>query len=251
MTLVPSLLDEVARNLRHTSDRVALFEVARTYFRRPADLPYERRTLAVAISGRRRPSSWQEPEPGPHSFYDLKGILEAIMGALGICDWTVEAAAHPGLHPGRSAAVRLGAREAGYLGEVHPLVAERFGIEGWPALVAEIDLDVLFPRASGVHVFHPIPRHPAAIRDIAVIVSRQVPAADVMRVIREAGGDLLESAHIFDVYEGEQAGADSRSIAVALQFRAPGATLTQEEVAELMERVIESLRTELRASLRE
>jgi phenylalanyl-tRNA synthetase beta chain len=251
MTLVPSLLDEVARNLRHTEERVALFEIARTYFRRPADLPYERRTLALATSGRREPATWQAPSPGPHSFFDIKGVLEATLDALGICDWSVEARSHPALHPGRAAVLRVGAQEVGFVGELHPLVAERFEIEGWPVQVAEIDLDAVFPRASDLHVFRPIPRHPAAHRDVAVIVSRQTPAAEVMRVIREAGGDLLESAHIFDVYEGEQAGAEARSIAVALDFRAPGATLTQDEVAELMDRVVTALRTELGASLRE
>jgi phenylalanyl-tRNA synthetase beta chain len=137
------------------------------------------------------------------------------------------------------------------LGELHPLIAERFEIEGWPVQVAEIDLDTVFPLASDTHVYRPVSRHPAVHRDIAVAVSRSTPAADVLRVVREAGGDLLESAQIFDVYEGEQAGADARSIAVALEFRAPGATLTQDEVSGLMERVVDALRAELNAGLRE
>jgi phenylalanyl-tRNA synthetase beta chain len=145
----------------------------------------------------------------------------------------------------------VGALNVGYLGELHPLVSEKFEIEGWPVQVAEIDLDSVFPHASDVHVFHPIPRHPAAHRDIAVTVSRGTPAAEIMRVIREAGGDLLESARIFDVYEGEQAGADAKSVAVALDFRAPGATLTQEDVGNLVDRVVTALQTELGASLRE
>jgi phenylalanyl-tRNA synthetase beta chain len=251
MTLVPSLLDEVARNLRHTDQHIAFFEIARTYFRRPADLPYERHTLAVALSGRRQPASWQGAEPGPYSFFDVKGLIASALEALGVCDWSVEAAVHPALHPGRSAVLRVGALDVGYLGELHPLVSEKFEIEGWPVQVAEIDLDSVFPHASDVHVFHPIPRHPAAHRDIAVTVSRGTPAAEIMRVIREAGGDLLESARIFDVYEGEQAGADAKSVAVALDFRAPGATLTQEDVGNLVDRVVTALQTELGASLRE
>lgn len=250
-TLVPSLLEEIARNLRHMEDRVAFFEVARTYFRRPSDLPYERRTLAIALSGRRQPRSWQESEPGPYTFFDLKGMLEGVLNALGVQGWSVEPVPHPSLHPGRSARLCVGAREAGYLGELHPLVAERFEIEGWPVQVAEIDLDTVFPLASDTHVFRPVSRHPAVHRDIAVAVSRSTPAADVLRVVREAGGDLLESAQIFDVYEGEQAGADARSIAVALEFRAPGATLTQEEVSGMMERIVDALHAELNAGLRE
>lgn len=251
ITLVPSLLDEVGRNLRHTDEHIAFFEIARTYFRRPADLPYERRTLAIAASGRRAHASWQDPEPAPYSFFDMKGLIAGVLETLGVCDWALEPVPHPALHPGRSAMVLLGIRDAGYIGEIHPLVAERFGVEGWPIQVAEIDLDTIFPHATDTHVFHPIPRHPAARRDIAVTVPRDTPAAEVMRVVREAGGDLLEEARIFDVYDGEQAGADAKSIAVALHFRAPGATLTQEDVSALMDRVLGALQSELRAGLRE
>lgn len=251
LTLLPSLLDEIARNLRHTEEYLALFEVARTYFRRPADLPYERRTLALALSGRREPVSWQSPEPQPYSFYDLKGMVTAILDALGVANWRVVAREHPALHPGRAAVIQLPGRDVGFLGELHPEVAERFEIEDWPVQVAELDLDAIFPVASDVHVFRPIPRLPAARRDIALVVPSELPAGEVLRVVKSAGGDILESARIFDVYAGEPLPADCKSIAVAMEFRAPGHTLAQDEVVEGMERIVDAARGELGAAIRE
>ena len=251
LTLVPSLLDVAARNLKHTDERLAFFEIDRTFFRRPAGLPYERRTLALTLSGRRRPRTWQEPAPEPYSFFDLKGMLSGVLDSLQIDGWTVEAASHPALHPGRSAVIRLGGRDVAFLGELHPEVAETFDIEGRRVQVAEVDLDSLFARASDRRVFRPLPRYPAALRDLAVVVPQDVPAAEVMRVVREAGDALLESSQIFDAYQGDPLPAGAKSIAVALEFRAPGATLTQDEVGAVMDRIVHALSNELGATLRE
>jgi phenylalanyl-tRNA synthetase beta chain len=96
-----------------------------------------------------------------------------------------------------------------------------------------------------------LPRFPSAFRDIAVVVEEEVPAAEILRVIRQAGGDLLESTRLFDVYAGDPLPTGTKSIAVAMEFRAPGATLTQEEVSEVMDRIVSALGRELHATLRE
>jgi phenylalanyl-tRNA synthetase beta chain len=251
MTLLPSLLDEVARNLRHADERVAFFEIGRTYFRRPAQLPYERRSLGIALSGRRTAGSWQDPAPAAYSFYDVKGMLVALLNALQVGGWEVSAVAHPYLHPGRGAALHLRGREVALFGELHPLVGERFEIQGWPVQVAEIDLDSIYAEASRTHLFRPIPRHPAARRDVAVVVPLETAAESVLRTVRQAGGSLVERASIFDVYAGEPLPPGSKSIAVALEFRAPGQTLTQEEVADSMEKIVSSVERDLNATIRE
>jgi phenylalanyl-tRNA synthetase beta chain len=250
LTLLSSALDVVSRNLKHTDERVAFFEVARTYFPRTDELPYERRTLVLALSGRRRPRGWQDPEPPAFSFYDGKGMVSLVLDALQVEGWTVQPSEHPALHPGRAAAVVLDGRQVGYLGELHPLVAERFEIEGWPAQVAEIDLDALFSVASDRHVVRPIPRYPAAYRDLAVVVDQDVPAAEVLRVVRQTGGDIVESATIFDVYAGPQLPADKKSIAVGMELRASEATLGQDEIAAAMDRIVHALQEELGGTLR-
>jgi phenylalanyl-tRNA synthetase beta chain len=245
------VLDVVARNMRHTEERLAFFEIARTYFQRPEDLPYERRALALALSGRREPRSWQTPSSAPYSFYDLKGIVAAVLEELQIADWQVEPHEHPALHPGRSAVLCLDGRDVAFLGELHPDVAAAFDIEGWPVQVAEIDLDTLFSAASPARTFRSLPRYPAALRDIAVVLDADQPSARVMHIVRSAGGDLLESAEIFDVYAGDPLPQGKKSIAISLELRAPGATLTQDEVNEVMDRVTDSLKGELNATLRE
>lgn len=251
LTLLPGLLDVIARNRKETDERLAFFEIDRTFFQRPEDLPYERRTLGLALCGHREPSTWQTPRPAEFSFFDLKGLLQAVLDVLQIEGWQVEARAHPSLHPGRAATVRLRGHDVAYVGELHPAVAAKFDIEGGRVQVAEMDLDTVFSLASDTRVFHPLPRYPAAHRDIAVVVEQEVPAGEVLRLVRQAGDDVLESARIFDVYQGEPLPADAKSIAVSLDFRAPGATLTQEEVGEIMERIVATLGRELGATLRE
>lgn len=253
LSLVPSLLDVVAGNLKHTDERLAFFEIGRTFFRRPGDqeLPYERRTVGIALSGRRQPASWADPQPGPFTFYDVKGLIEAVLNALQVDGWHIEQAPHPALHPFRSAVIRLRGHSVAYLGELHPTVAARFHIEGWRVQVAEIDLDSLLAASSRGHRFHPLPRYPAAYRDVALVVKDDVPAGAVLAAVRSAGDSILESARIFDVYRGDPLPAGEKSIAVGLTFRVPGATLTQDEVGAAMARIVSRLEQDLGASLRE
>jgi phenylalanyl-tRNA synthetase beta chain len=253
LSIVPNLLEVLARNLRHTDERVAFFELGRTIFRCAggADLPYERRTLALALAGKRRVATWQEPQPGPYTFFDLKGMLESVVGGLHVSGWHVAAAEHPALHPGRSAVLRLGGHNVAYLGELHPEIAARFDLEGERVQVAEVDLDTLFDHAEPIRSYHPLPRFPAAYRDIAVIVDGSVAAERVIETVRLAGDELLESARIFDVYRGKPLAEEKKSIAIGLTFRAPGATLTQDEVNEAMDHIVAALETELEATLRE
>lgn len=251
LTLVPSLIGVVSRNLKHTDKRVAFFEIARTYFHRTDELPYERRTLGIVLSGKRRPQSWQDTDPSPYNFYDMKGVVAAVMEVLQIENWTIEPAQHPALHPGRAAAVCVGETQVAFLGELHPRVAAGFEIEDWPVQVAELDLDSLFPLATREHTFKSLPRYPSARRDIAVIVARDVPAQAVTDVIRQAGGSLLDSSRIFDVYAGEPLPENRKSIAVALDFRSSEGTLTHEEINRALARIVDALMSELGASLRE
>lgn len=252
LTLLPSLLDVAAHNFKHTEERVEFFEIARTFFPREDDqLPYERRTLSLVLSGRRVPRTWQDTNPGSFSFFDVKGVIEAVLDELQISNWSVRPKRHPSLHPGRSAALCLGDQDVAYFGELHPTVAARFELEGRPTQVAEIDLDALFPHASSEHVFQPLPRFPAAYRDLAVVVTDTVAADDIVRLVRAEGGQVLESAQIFDVYEGGSLPQGTRSIAVQIVFRSPERTLTQEEVDAVVSRIIAALAREFGASLRD
>jgi phenylalanyl-tRNA synthetase beta chain len=253
LTLLPGLLDAVARNLKHTNERVAFFEIAMTYFSRgDAELPYERRTLAIALSGSRKPRTWLEPTPGPYSYYDLKGMLAGVLKDLNISDWSTKPRQHPALHSGRSASLTAGGQEVGYLGELHPEVAAAFEIEGWPTVVAEIDLDALYGHSSDERSFEALPRYPSAYRDLAVVVGQDTPAAEIVRLVHEAGGLLVASARIFDVYSGGQTlPVGKKSVAVELELRAPDATLAQEQISEVIGKIVDALSRTLMAVLRE
>jgi phenylalanyl-tRNA synthetase beta chain len=129
-------------------------------------------------------------------------------------------------------------------------VAEAFELSG-RVLVAEVRLDALLPQAALVRQFSPPPRFPSVDRDLAVFVAAGTPHAEVVRVIRQTGGDLLERADLFDVYEGPQAPSGHRSLAYALRFRAPDRTLTAEEVEAMMTRIRRALQEGLGGRMRE
>lgn len=250
VTAVPSLLDILGHNLKHTEEHLAFFELSRVPFWREHDLPYERRTLTVALTGVRRPRNWGDKTPGPYTFYDVKGAIEVILDAMGIHNWTIEPRPHPALHPGRSAVIQLAGHSVAYLGELHPEVAARFELDSWPAQVAEIDFDSLVAAAGDTRIFREIPRYPAAYRDIAVVIDGSVPAARVMRVVQDAGSGILESARIFDLYRGEPLSPDQKSVAIGLSFRAPGATLAQEEINDAVSNIVSALQSSVGATLR-
>lgn len=241
--ILPGLLEAMRVNLNRRIDAIHLFEIGHTFHRtaegtgRPAGPGgaagiAERRSLGVAMRGR-LVRGWNIPaEVEEVSFFHLKGILEALWAELRLAPQP-ERAARSWLHPGRSARLLLEGEEIGVLGELHPVVAERFELTG-RIEVGEIDLDAVLGRATLRRRFVALPRHPAVERDLALFVPAGVLQAQVLRVIQEAGGGLLEAADLFDVYDGPPSPPQHRSLAYALRFRAPERTLTGEEVDAVM-----------------
>ena len=155
--------------------------------------------------------------------------MEALGAAAGV-GLEARPGAKPFLHPGRSAVVLTpNGHELGWIGELHPLVAGAWDLEG--AAAFELDFDALSDEAQGPAAYRDLTTLPAVLQDIAVVAPNEVSAADVLALVREAGGELLVSARVFDVYEGEQVSEGNRSLAIRLEFRAPDRTLTDEEVA--------------------
>ncbi len=257
--IVPGLLEAMRVNLSRRIDDVHLFEIGRTFHLggaapSSAEGPggaagiAERRTLGVAMRGRLRHGWNVEAEAAEVTFFDLKGILEALWGELQVAPETVpaERARHAWLHPGRGARLLLDGVEVGVLGELHPAAAQRFDLTG-RIYAAEVDLDAILRRATLRRRFVPLPRHPAVERDLALFLPAAVPQSQVLRVITDTGAALLEAVELFDVYEGAQAPAGRRSLAYALRFRAADRTLTGEEVDGVMAAITRALETELGA----
>jgi phenylalanyl-tRNA synthetase beta chain len=182
-------------------------------------------------------------------FYHLKGSVETLMEALGLRKWSVRPDAAPWLHPHRTASLWLDGERVGWLGEVHPEIAERYDLRG-RAYVAEIALQPLLAGADCTPQYYPLPRYPAVARDLAIVVPESVPAGEIERVVREAAGPLLETCEPFDVYTGHPVPEGHKSVALAMRFRDPSSTLEAAEVDAVMGRVRAALRSALGVQVR-
>jgi phenylalanyl-tRNA synthetase beta chain len=230
--LFPGLLESARRNLDAGRGRVALFELARVVLAAPGrDLPDQPVRVAGVMAG------------ADAGYLEMRGVVEVLERALHV-SLQVAADPQPFLHPGRSA--RLG--QSGVLGELHPLVAAEFGIDV-AASVFEIDLSEL-DDGGVMPLYRDVISYPAVRQDIAVVVDAEVPAAQLLAVVREAGGDLLSSADVFDVYRGPQVGEGRQSVAVHLEFQAADRTLTDAEADAVREQIVAALRDRLGGELR-
>ncbi len=259
-TLLGSLLDVAARNLARSVEHVALFESGQVYLNlppmgrnvetgatyRPIDplaglfagereAPFgEPHRLAALAAGPLVERSWRGGGE-PADFFALKAVLEALAGQLGVA-FAFEAAPEPFLHPGRAAAVSIAGVPVGWIGEIHPLVCREWDVEA--AVGFEIATAALIGAATiGEEIYEDVTTFPAVHQDLAVVVPADVTAVAVHDAVLEGGGELLRSARVFDLYEGEQIGEGRVSLALRLEFRAADRTLTDEEVAGLRESI--------------
>ena len=248
-TLLPALLEAMGRNVSRGTSDVALFSVAQVVEptgqtraverictdRRPtgaeiaeldASLPKQPQHVAVALAGLREPAGpWGKGRPVEAA--DAFEAVRVIGRAAGV-EFTLRAAAELPWHPGRCAEVLVGEISVGYAGQLHPAVVERAGLPKGTCVV-ELDLDAV-PIVETL----PAPRvspFPAVFQDISLIVSGDVAAAAVLDAVRDGAGELLEDARLFDVYTGPQIGEWRKSLTVALRFRAPDRTLTEDEAS--------------------
>ncbi len=248
-TFLPSLLEAVALNQRRRQGDVRLFEIGRVYRSESLpleSLPDEVRTLGVVLAGR-VPATWGEP-PREVGFFTAKGLVEEVLRLLGV-EAKFKRADEPFLHPGRSAAVIAGGRQVGWVGEIHPAVADSFELRG-RVYAAELDLDLLIGSELPTAQYVPLPKHPPVERDLALLVPLDVTAESVLAVIRREGGSLLQRVELFDVYEGKQVPQGYRSLAFTMTYQGEDRTLTDEEVTALQERIERALASELGVRVR-
>ncbi len=251
-SVLASVLDAAAANLRHEAD-VRLFEIGKVYLPKPdAKLPDEPRRLAVVLCGRRQPDFWGEVDKAarPLDFFDLKGVVEALAADLHLPAPVFRRSSVACLHPGKAAELEAGGRAIGYFGELHPKTAEAFDLADRAVLVGEFDLEALQAVTPARHGYTPVPRFPAALRDVAVIVPEATPADRVEAEIRAGGGELLRGARLFDLYRGESIGAGTKSLAYALTYQADDRTLTDKEVDRAHKKIQDRLRHVLKAQIR-
>ncbi len=249
-TLMASILDTLSDALRHR-ERVLLFEIGRAYLpQADSSLPSEQRRLSIALAGPRAPASWLSGRDAPRlDFFDIKGVVDALVRELNLPDAQFIPSESPTLHPARSAALVAGGRHVGVFGEVHPRVREHFDFPADPVCLAEFDVEALQSLAAPKR-FKSLPRYPAVREDIAIVVDEDTPAARIQALIEEAGGSMLRSVTLFDLYRGERLGAGKKSLAYALAYQHDERTLTDDEAAKIRARIVKKLQDAAGAELR-
>ena len=236
-SLLPGLLRAVAFNAAHRNGDVSLFELGPVFRRPPVEqeLPDEHERLSVALAG--------------HDASDAVRVLYEIEDALRIDGLALEAATFDGGHPGRGASVKVGDTVVGVVGEIDPDVLAAWDIESRVAWL-DVDVEALVAAPRRPIQMEPVSRFPTSDIDLAFVVDDDVPAGDVERTLREAGGDLLASLELFDVYRGVGVPDGKRSLAFRLRFQAQDRTLTDDEVGRIRARAIDAVTKAHAAELR-
>ncbi len=255
-TLLAGVLESVAANLRHTND-VRVFELGFVYLpKENKPLPDEPRRLAIVMTGRRREDFWSDTATGESTakydldFFDLKGLIEAMAADLHLPQVRYQPSKSGYLHPGKSATLLVHDRSIGDFGELHPRAAESFGLAGRTVLVADFDVEALQSAVPPRYQYVPVPRFPAALRDIAIVVQEQVAADKIAGEIRAGGGELLRDVRLFDVYRGPSIPPGTKSLAYALSYQADDRTLTDKEVDKAHKKIEDRVKHVLKASIR-
>jgi phenylalanyl-tRNA synthetase beta chain len=241
-TLLGSLLDAAQHNVARNGPDVAIFESGTVYRAADGPLADEHHGLGVLLTGALSPRSWRG-EQSQADFFAAKALLGSLLDSFHV-QWSVRAVDWPFLHPGRGAQVLAHTADGqelalGFLGEIHPLVSDSWDLARTAAFA--IDLGKLAAVAPEVAAFQAFGSFPTLRQDLAVTLLLDVSAAAVLERVRRAGGAQLGDVRVFDVYEGAQVGEGRRSLALALTFRALDRTLTDEDVAPLRKRIVETL----------
>lgn len=238
-TLVHSMLEVLAYNAAHFNKEAALFEIAKVYMPKSLpleELPDEKEKLVVGMYGR------------DTDFFEIKGVLEGLFAALGVkAEYVKSDLAF--LHPGRRADVLTDGDKLGFVGEVHPDAAAGYDAEV-RMYVAELSLDALAEHSRAFASFREFSKYPPVERDLAVVVDENVAAADMEAAVESAGAKHLDGAEVFDVYRGGQIGAGKKSVAMNFTFTSAEKTLTDDEVADEMNKILAALKRKTGAKIR-
>jgi len=240
-----NLLAVLSVNKRYEDGGIRLFELGKVYLPRQKDLPSEPEMLCGILSGSRFEKSWHGGDE-LLDFYDAKGVIEGLLSHLGI-EASFEESRDESLHPVKQAAMIIAGNKLGVVGELHPKVLQAFEIPE-AACLFEIDLTALLPFTLGHKMFQPIPRFPTIVRDVALVVDAGVTHQRVEDIIKSF--PLVERVTIFDVYSGGQLPPGKKSLAYSITFQSPTHTLTDEEVNQVQQQILDKLSTELGATLR-
>ncbi len=239
-SLIPSIVRAVSTNVNRKNNEGRLFEIAKIYKsdKLPlTDLPIEQSMLSLALFGE-------------EDFFTIKGVVEDILDQF--CfgkDVKYKKTEEKYLHPTRSASIVIDGEIVGVFGQLHPVVANKFDIDK-PVFVAEICYDKLSEKFVDKIVFKAISKFPQIERDLAITIDDKISCADVVDIIKQAGGEYLDSVSLFDIYKGDQIESGKKSMAFNLIFISNERTLNIEEIDGYIKNILNELRQKLNAELR-
>lgn len=245
-TLLPGLLRAASVNLARRNDTSRLYEIGKVFLDKGGKLPDQPDRLAFVLAGE-RPTTWFGAGTS-FDFIDGTGTWDLLCDKLGLQDAGVAESSRAPFHPGRCANVMLGEIVVGTVGEIHPTVADAFGLAG-RVVAAEFDIDGLIAEQPAWQFIQPS-AFPPVVFDLAFALDLSVPSADVVRAVFSSAGELAENVSVFDVFSGESLGDDRKSIAVRIRLRAADRTLTDEEVAPILKRIADEVESVTGGELR-
>ena len=226
------MLNSLAFNYNHRNKNVRLYELGNVYLPKSlplTELPDERMQFTLGMYGE-------------GDFFTMKGVVEEFFEKVGLRKPAKydPNAGKPYLHPGRQANIIYEGTVVGYIGEVHPAVADNYGI-GERTYVAVLDMKNIVSFATYDRKFEGIARFPAVTRDLSMVVPKQILAGQIEEMIAQRGGKHLESYHLFDLYEGAQIEKGYKSMAYSITFRAKDKTLEESDIASAMKKILNGL----------
>ena len=237
-TVLPSMLEILTRNYNFRNKSARLYELGRTYFEREDGLADEPKVLSLGAYG------------AGMNFFALKGAVEAILRSIRAEGVAFEAVKdNPSYHPGRCAQVLVDGKSVGVFGQIHPLVAQNYGVDV-ELYCAELSFDALFAAMGAAPIYKPLPKFPSVTRDIAVVCGEDVTVGALENAIRKGAKGLLKEVKLFDIYRGKGVEDGKKSVAFNLVLRSDDRSLTSEEADADVKSILEALEKECGAVLR-
>ncbi len=247
VSLWPGLVNVLSQNLSRQQSRMQIFEYGLRFYRQDTEIK-QINVLSGLIAGENASEQWCANQD-PFDFFDLKGDVEALIKLTGQpAGFSFVAEAHPALHPGQAASLRVDNRSVGWLGALHPAHVSKLGLSITPYL---FEIETNFAFEACVPEFVPLSRYPSVRRDLSVVVDEGVTAETLTQEVREAAGDMLKELRVFDVYRGTGVDSGRKSVALGLILQETSRTLTDDDADVVVQAVIGRLEHELEAKIRD
>ena len=243
-TLVPAVIEAAKRNIAQQNKDLWLFETANVYEPKSlplTEVPHERPMACGIMMGKVTEAAWNQAQRDT-DFYDVKGVVDGLLAKLGLTQYNIQPSSESYYHPGVSAHYTVNGLTIANYGELHPQVVKNFDLSG-KVYMFEIDLEAVLSITVPPFRYQSFSKFPGTSRDLAIVAPVSVTSGDIVALIKEHGGEYLESVSIFDVYEGEHIEAGYRSLAYNLQFRSMEGTLNDEDIDGAIQAIIDALAT--------